>query len=98
MQGELIDDFCIRDIERMTYSMVELDSNGIMNEDNTIQVVAKCKRYEVEYGWYGLMTSEGHILTPPLYSDIIAVEHDLYLCKNSDGCGILLDRKGNKVN
>lgn len=98
LQGELIDDFCIRNIERMTYSMVELDSNGIMNEDNTIQVVAKCKRYEAEYGWYGLMTSEGHILTPPSYSDIIAIEQDLYLCKNSDCCGILLDGKGNKVN
>ena len=98
LQGELIDDFCIRDIERMTYSMVELESNRRMNEDNTIQVVVKCKRYEAEYGWYGLMTSEGHILTPPSYSDIIAVEHDLYLCKNSDGCGILLDGKGNKVN
>lgn len=98
LKGELIDDFCIRDIEKMTYSTLKVDSNGIMNEDNIIQAVAKCKRYEAEYGWYGLMTSEGHILTPPLYSDIVAVEKDLYLCQNSDGYGILLDGKGDKVN
>lgn len=98
LQGKLIDDFCIRDIKSMTYSKMKFDTNGIMNEDNIVQIVSKCKRYEAEYGWYGLMTSEGHILTPPSYSDIMAVEQDLYLCKNSDGYGILLDGKGNKVN
>lgn len=46
-----------------------------------IPATAKCKKYEAEWGWYGLMTPEGKILTFPSYSYIKAVGEDLYLCK-----------------
>lgn len=43
------------------------------------------------------MTPEGKILTFPSYSYIKAVGEDLYLCKNNDNSGILLNGKGEKV-
>ncbi len=103
LQGDLIEDFCIQNIEMMTYDTGELYSAESSEdeysgyESTPMQAVAKCKRYEAEYGWYGLMTPEGKILTPPAYSSIEAIGADLYFCQNDNGNGILLNGKGEKV-
>jgi hypothetical protein len=43
------------------------------------------------------MTPEGHIVTPPLYREIEAVGHDLYLCKTDYQYGVILNGKGQQV-
>lgn len=111
LKGELIEDFYINSIDYLTYEKPELryvktrnyDGEGHLvsetDDANTyhVQATAKCKRYEAETGWYGLMTSEGKIITPPSYSNIIAVDYDMYLCKDNSEDGVLLNGKGQRV-
>lgn len=78
-----------------------VDDSESGDADNTpycVQAVAKCKRYEAEDDYYGLINNEGRIITLPLYSEITAVDEDMYLCKDEYGYGILLNGKGVKVN
>lgn len=110
-QGELIEDFYINSIEFLTYETPELrfmktknydDEGNLVSETEDsevfhVQATAKCKRYEAETGWYGLMTTEGKVITPPSYSSITAVGYDMYLCKDNNEDGVLLDGKGQQV-
>ena len=59
--------------------------------------VATCLQYETEMGWYGLMSPDGRLLTPPSYIRIKAVDKDLYLCETSSGRGELLNSRGQRV-
>ena len=43
------------------------------------------------------MSSDGHIITPPSFSEIMAVNADLFLCKDENSYSVLLDGKGNRV-
>lgn len=111
LQGEQIEDFYINSIEYLTYETPELrftktkncDEEGNLvseteeSEASHVLATAKCKRYEAETGWYGLMTTEGKVITPPSYSSITAVGYDLYLCKDNNEDGVLLDGKGRQV-
>ena len=56
-----------------------------------------CKKYEAAPGWYGLMSLNGKVITPPIYSDITAIGYDLYLCKMDDIRGEILNGKGIRV-
>ena len=110
-QGELTDDFKISDTDQLLYdteeirytSSYEYDDEGNItskNEDgeqSMRQAVAKCLKYQAEYGWYGLMTKSGTIITPPAYSTIEAIGPDLYLCYDKHGNGIMLNGKGQRV-
>lgn len=106
--GVLVEDFYISHIGRMLYDTDELrensvaesgseDSSDYSDETEFVRGVAKCLYYQAEYGWFGLMTPDGKIITGPKYSDISAIGHDLYLCKDASGNGILLNGKGEKV-
>lgn len=109
--GELINDFFINDVESLYYKTEELrygytknyDDNGTLisetqnDEPTPIHKTAKCKRYEAETGWYGLLSAEGKVLTSPSYSQIIAIDYDLYLCKDGPEEGILVNGKGEIV-
>ena len=103
LKGEVIEDFCIQNIEAMTYDTEELQAAGLSDgeyagpESIPVKAMARCKRYEAECGWYGLMTPEGKILTPPSYSSIEAIGADLYFCKSNEGGGVLLNGKGEKI-
>jgi hypothetical protein len=59
--------------------------------------VATCLCYEGEMDWYGLMSPDGKIITPPLFVNITAIAKDLYLCETDYGRGILLNSKGQPV-
>lgn len=107
-KGNLIESFYISDVEQMTYETGELyykenDSNdsgneyGETEEPVNILATAKCRRYQAEYGWYGLMTPNGQVITPPSYKSIRAIGADLYLCGDSHDNNILLDGKGNRI-
>ena len=85
---------CLDSVVTQTYKNIEII---IIDDGSTNKSGEICKKYEAEWGWYGLMTPEGKILTFPSYSYIKAVGEDLYLCKNNDNSGILLNGKGEKV-
>ena len=108
--GELINDFFITDVTLMTYKSDELryfnnvshdtEGNVIETENREPMIVekmAKCRRYEAESGWYGLMTNDGKVITPPSYYSITAISHDLYLCKDAHNEGVILNGKGERV-
>lgn len=110
-QGELVEDFHISGTSQLMYETNEVyySTSKSYNEDGNIvsetsdsdistrQAVAHCLRYQAELDWYGLMTPEGHIVTPPLYREIEAVGSDLYLCKTDYQYGVILNGKGQKV-
>ena len=61
--------------------------------------MAQCWMYAVETGYYGLISPEGKLITPPRYKNIEALGKDIYLC-SYDYNGIfslLLDSKGNII-
>ena len=94
----------------MTYETNELryestknydDEGNVTSEEmnsvpSPIHAVARCKQYETEYDWYGLMSPEGKIITPPIYSSIKAIAYDLYLCEDSECRGVIINGKGQK--
>ena len=62
-----------------------------------VEKMAKCRRYEAESGWYGLMTADGKVITPPSYCSIQAIGYDMYLCKDNDEDGVILNGKGQRI-
>lgn len=111
LQGGLIDDFLISNVEGMLYDTDEIryttaknyDDDGKLTgetaeaEPTPYQKTANCKKYETEIGWFGLMSPSGKVITPPRYCDITAIGYDLYLCKTDDIRGEVLNGKGIKV-
>lgn len=106
--GVLIEDFYISDISRLLYDTDKVyrsescgydAGDGICDCGGTelVSDVASCLCYQAEYGWYGLMSTDGKVITGPMYSDITAVGPDLYLCKDGSGNGILLNSKGERA-
>ncbi len=109
--GEIINDFYINDVGYMTYETDELryTTSKNYNEEGSltsetedieplpVEKMAKCRRYEAETGWYGLMTADGQVITPPSYSSIKAIGYDLYLCKDNDEDGVMLNGKGERI-
>ena len=110
-QGDLINDFFINSVSSLFYETKELrygytnnysDEGTLISETQNAELTpipktAKCKRYEAETGWYGLLSEEGKALTPPSYSQIIAIDYDLYLCKDGSEDGVLINGKGEIV-
>ena len=111
MQGELIDDFLISNVDRLLYDTDEIlyttaknyDDEGNLTGETAeaeltpYQKTANCKKYETELGWYGLMSRSGKVITPPKYCDITAIGYDLYLCKTDDIRGEVLNGKGVRI-
>lgn len=109
LQGELVTAAEIRNVEQMMYETREVmypvnkDGHECTDEyycyTNPIERmdVATCLRYEGEADWYGLMSPDGKILTPPLYVSITPVAKDLYLCETDYGRGVMLNSKGKPV-
>ena len=109
--GEIINDFYINDVSYMTYESDELRyaTSKNYNEEGTltsetenieplpVEKMAKCRRYEAESGWYGLMTADGKVITPPSYCSIQAIGYDMYLCKDNDEDGVILNGKGQRI-
>ena len=111
LQGNVIDAFCVRKVERLIYPTEELRYNVTRfydDEDNLVSEVehdeavhvpgtARCMRYEAESGWYGLFDPDGRVVTSPAYRSIEAIGADCYLCKNGEGYGVILNGKGERV-
>ena len=110
--GEIVNDFYISDVSYMTYETDELRYSTTKNyneegtltcetEDTTplpVRKMAKCRCYEAASGWYGLMSADGKVITPPSYSSIVAIGYDMYLCKDNYEDGVILNGKGEPIN
>lgn len=109
LQGKQIGTNQVRGVEQMMYETREVmyRTNHDVDEETEIyygyddytsrKAVATCLKYEAESGWYGLMSPDGKMLTPPSFVSIEAVDKDLYFCETSYGRGILLNSKGQRV-
>ena len=111
LKGELVDDFLISNVEGMLYDTDEIryttaknyDEDGNLTgktekaEPTPYQKTAYCKKYEAAPDWYGLMSPNGKVITPPIYSEITAIGYDLYLCKMDDIRGEILNGNGIRV-
>lgn len=110
LRGEIINDFYIHRVEQLIYNTTELNEQAKEYDDegnaygeagnsapDTKKAIAHCLRYEAQYGWYGLMSLAGKIITPPVYKDIEAIGPDLYLCKDASYAGVLINADGKQV-
>lgn len=97
----VLEDFLIDEVENLYYPTGGLrDSTRIGEAGNVLYALASCRVYRVCGGssdgnYYGLMSGDGRILTPPSYRKIQAVGKDLYLCSPH---GTLLDSRGRRLN
>lgn len=109
LNGKVVTANLISDVEKMMYETREVmyhyksEADGYMEEVFVDQepvirkAMATCMKYEAEDGWYGLMGSNGKIVTPPLYYRIEAVGKDIYLCTSEYGRGVMLNSSGKLV-
>lgn len=106
LNGNLIDDCYITSFDFLeyelegTYQIVheaeeEYDIEQYVSIENKKARAHLCKYYSGN--GVGLMTPEGHIITPPRYIDITAIGQDTYLCEVSHGGKEIVNGKGQKV-
>lgn len=103
LAGNIITDFMIDAISNLKYATTELNDGCQSYEndyiDNQIYGIANCQRYFVDggryyYGYYGLISRDGKIITPPIYTGIEAISKNLYLCQPD---GVIINDKGEIV-
>lgn len=88
------DKFVCDEIEPLLYRTTKLNKKG-----THIMAVASCNRYSVggHTSSYGLIDYNGKPLTKPIFSDIIAINKNVFLCSENNN-GILLNNHGEKIN
>ena len=100
--GNLIDDYYISSVSILTYTVfvetADIPEDDSIATDNYFEKPARCKSYSSGGYGEGLMSPEGKIITPPIYSSIEAIGYDIYLCKYEDYTGVILNGKGERVN
>lgn len=105
-EGNLIDDCYISAFDYLEYELEDTyqivhDADEEYGTEKYVSIENKktrarlCK-YSSGNG-VGLMTAEGHIITPPRYLNISAIGPDTYLCEVSHGDKEILNGKGQKV-
>lgn len=105
--GSLINDFYISDVRHLQYDTDETyyekstytDDEGdeqVCLEEKTKTAPARLRAYTAG-GYEGLMTTDGQVVTMPLYEEIEAIGHDTYLCTVSDYDKVIINGKGQIV-
>ena len=109
MQGTLINDFYIASVRMLEYEKEEIAyrKNTVNEVDEDIveeleefyhpKATARLRAYVAGDGYEGLMTADGHKVTMPLYWEIEALDHDLYLCSTKNGDMVIVNGKGEIV-
>lgn len=109
MEGKLINDFYITDVRTLEYEKDEIlyrtQTHDEYGEEYAVpfvesyhpQATARLRAYVAGDGYEGLMTAEGHVVTMPLYWDIKALDHDLYLCTSTNDDKVIVNGKGEIV-
>lgn len=101
LNGNVLVDFVIDNVENMFYETNEMENQRSEDEDSSNSVlyaVARCQKYMVlnDYYtyYYGLIDRNGKLVTQPEYTSIEAIAEDLYLCQPQ---GIIINGKGELV-
>lgn len=109
MDGILINDFYIASVRMLEYEKEEIvyqknttveDGDDIVEELDEYyhpRATARLRAYVAGDGYEGLMTADGHKVTMPLYWNIEALDHDLYLCSSKDDDKVIVNGKGEIV-
>lgn len=109
LQGTLINDFYIADVRMLEYEKeeivyrerTEVDSDDYYEDEQDEyyhpKATARLRAYVAGDGYEGLMTSEGRVVTMPLYRDIEAIDYDLYLCSSTNYDKVIVNGKGEFV-
>ena len=109
MKGNLLYAWCVNSVRMLEYDVDEIKMESSISEDgfgNPIvrhtswqpRAVAKLRAYKVNENYEGLMTADGQMVTKPIYLDIEAIGHDLYLCMvNNLGENVIVNGKGEVV-
>lgn len=109
MEGHLINDFYITSVRMLEYEKDEIkyrtdlvnkvddEITEILEETYHPKATARLRAYVAGGEYEGLMTAEGHVVTMPLYTDIIALDHDLYLCTFTNNDKVIVNGKGEIV-
>lgn len=109
LEGNLINDFYIYEFRTLEYEKSEIIYKTVTHDDDgdeyaTPQVVvyqpraiARLRAYQAGDGYEGLMTADGHVVMMPLYHDIEAIDHDLYLCTSTNYDKVIVNGKGEIV-
>lgn len=106
MQGTLINDFYVSDIRMLEYEKEDImyRKNTTGDDDEDIveayyhpKATARLRAYVAGDGYEGLMTADGHVVTMPLYKDIVALDYNLYLCTSTNYDKVIVNGKGETV-
>lgn len=108
LAGKLINDFYISSVRMLEYEKDEIIYCRNISEeyddiDDEVKMVAyhpkataRLRAYASDYH-EGLMTADGRVVTMPLYTDIEALGHDLYLCTSTNNDKLIINGKGEIV-
>lgn len=108
-KGNLIHDFYIYSIESLEYktddlgytaTMIDSESSEPFDAEVTpyhLSATARLWAYTAGDYYEGLMTKDGHIVTMPLYQEIVAIGPDLYLCTTPNDDKLVVNGKGEIV-
>ncbi|MBO4314585.1 MAG: hypothetical protein J5867_01275 [Prevotella sp.] len=111
LQGTLINDFYISSVKMLEYEKdeflyrrVKVQEGDDNMEGETTEVeeyhpraTARLRAYVAGDYYEGLMTADGHAVTKPLYKEIEAIGHDLYLCTSTNYDKVVVNGKGEIV-
>lgn len=109
LEGNLFNDFYISGFRMLEYEKEEIvyRKNTTVDAGDDIveeleeyyhpKATARLRAYVAGDGYEGLMTADGHKVTMPLYWDIDAIDHDLYLCSLKNGDKLIVNGKGEIV-
>lgn len=109
MQGSLINDFYVCSVRTLEYEKDEILYRTRTHDDDGSEyavpfvesyhpiATARLRAYVAGEGYEGLMTADGHVVMMPLYKDIEALDHDLYLCTSTNYDKIIVNGKGEIV-
>lgn len=107
--GNLINDFYVLNVQMLEYDTDEL--YFVKNNSQTVEdecsdelepwqhkrAVAHLRSYVAGNSHEGLMTTDGHIVTMPLYENIEAIGYDTYLCTVSNADKVVVNGKGEVI-
>lgn len=109
LQGTLINDFYVSNVRMLEYEEDEILYRTITHDDDGDEyavpyiesyhpkATAHLRAYVAGEGYEGLMNADGHVVTMPLYQDIEALGHDLYLCTTTNYDKVIVNGKGEIV-
>ena len=105
--GNLIHDFYVDGVRMLEYEKDEIkyEYTEIGDMENTEmkwepchpRATARLRAYSVGAGYEGLMTADGHVVTLPLYTGIVAIGYDLYLCRTTNNDMLIVNGEGEIV-